>query len=84
MAATKYKVGDAWVEFSDTACLFFGFDPPWSAFQHNSYVARVTFPGGHMVYVALPEDAASGRNPQAWTSRAVAAAQKAATRVVFL
>ncbi len=83
MDRTKDMMGDAVVEFSDTACVSV-FGQVWSAFQQNSYVARVTYANGRVICVALPDHAAEGRNPQAWTSRAVAAAHRATSPVVFL
>ncbi len=83
MERTKHMMGDATVEFSDTACVN-AFGLVWSAFEQNSYVARVTFLNERIVCVALPANAAKGRDPQAWASRAVAAAQRSSSPVVFL
>lgn len=75
MERTQHKQDEATVEFSDTACMQTSFGAVWSAFQRNSYIARVTFDDGRIVCVALPWGAAAGHRPRAYLTTAIDAAR---------
>ncbi len=65
---------DAVVEFSDTACMQASTGEVYSAFQRNSYIARVTFGNGRIICVALPAGARSRASKGELVNEAVTAA----------
>jgi hypothetical protein len=61
--------GQAKVEWSEEATVF----PYWSAFQRNSYAARVEFPDGRACVIACPDNARRERT-DFWLHQVVEAA----------